>query len=333
MRTTKAWRRTVCAGLLAAACVLRAEEVPAPPAVGTPVQPTPEQVAELHRIASSLWDQFVPAAVKEEYELIPRDEFIALLTRVEAAGREEDLAAYAAYAAETRAAIAALWALPDFADYADWLREQLEDMEFAGEAVRAAPVVPPPVPAPKDAPVVRAAVPLYELWRERMATRAAPARAVEFLPVVRAAFAAEGVPEALVWLAETESSFNPRARCPAGARGLFQIMPETAKSLGLSLFPFDQRTNPERSARAAAVYLKSLYARFGDWPLALAAYNAGQGRVARTLAARGATDFAGIAEHLPAETRLYVPKVLATVNARTGVAPDELAAPTVSRSP
>jgi len=326
MRTTKVWRGTVCAGWLSVTGALSAEEAAAGPS-NEPVPPTPAQAAEMHRVASSLWDEFVPEVVKQEYELLPRDEFIALLTQVEAAGREEDLAAYAAYAPETRAAIAALQALPDFADYADWLGEQLADMEFAGEAVRAQTVTPPIEPAPKEKPAVGVAVPLYELWRGRMAGRAAPARAAEFLPVVRAAFAAEGVPEALVWLAETESSFNPRARSPAGARGLFQIMPETARSLGLSLFPFDQRTNPERSAQAAAVYLKSLYTRFGDWPLALAAYNAGQGRVARTLKARGATDFAGIAEHLPAETRLYVPKVLATVNARAGVAPEELAAP------
>ncbi len=309
--------------MLAGVCVLRGEDTLASPPAEPPA-PTPEQVAELHRVASDLWDQFVPEAVKEEYELIPREEFIALLTRVETAGREEDLAAYASYAPETRAAIAALQALPDFADYADWLRQQLADMEFAGEAVRRQPTVPP---KHKAKPVAGAGVPLYELWRGRMATRAAPARAAEYLPVVRAAFAAEGVPEALVWLAETESSFNPRARSPVGARGLFQIMPETARSLGLSLFPFDQRTNPERSARAAAVYLKSLYTRFGDWPLALAAYNAGQGRVARTLKERGAKDFAGIAAHLPAETRLYVPKVLATVNVRAGVTPEELAAP------
>jgi membrane-bound lytic murein transglycosylase D len=212
----------------------------------------------------------------------------------------------------------------------------LRDMEFAGEVLReppvARPVVPPLPPKEDAAPAPRPAVPLYELWRVRMAERAAPVGAARYLSVVRAAFAAEGVPEALVWLAETESSFNPRARSPAGARGLFQIMPETARGLGLSLFPFDQRAHPERSARAAARYMKTLYARFGDWPLALAAYNAGQGTVARTLTARGATDFAGIAEHLPAETRLYVPKVLATVNVRTGVAPDELAAPTASRS-
>ncbi len=221
-------------------------------------------------------------------------------------------------------------ALPDYADYADWLREQLADMEAAREAVTP-PSVPPDGPVkPRDpAPSkVVAGVPLHDLWVGRMATRPRPARADEYLPVVRAAFAAEGLPEALVWLAETESSFNPRARSPAGARGLFQLMPETAKSLGLSLFPFDQRTQPRASARAAAVYLKKLHARFGDWPLALAAYNGGEGRVGRALKERGATDFAGVAEHLPAETRLYVPKVLATVQVRTGVTPGELAAPT-----
>ncbi len=327
MRATKPWRLAIGASLLAGACALRGEETPSPPPVDPPA-PTPAQIADLHQVASDLWDQFVPEAVKKEYELIPRDEFIALLTRVETAGREEDLASYAAYAPETRAAIAALQALPDFADYADWLREQLADMEFAGEAVREKPAIPaPPPPTQKDAPAPGAGVPLYDLWRGRMSTRAAPARAAEYLPAARAAFAAEGVPEALVWLAETESSFNPRARSPAGARGLFQLMPETARSLGLSLFPFDQRTNPERSARAAALYLKNLHGRFGDWPLALAAYNAGQGRVARTLKAHGATDFAGIADHLPAETRLYVPKVLATVNVRAGVTPEQLEAP------
>jgi membrane-bound lytic murein transglycosylase D len=238
--------------------------------------------------------------------------------------------------------------LPDFADYADWLRERLDDMEAAQEAgapPAAVPIpVPPPVPVPPirpekpakpDAPRVpdkpsppKLNVPLYELWVGRIGRRSPPGGAQALLPVVRAAFAAEGVPEALVWLAETESSFNPRARSPVGARGLFQLMPETAKSLGLSLSPGDQRTQPQASARAAAAYLKKLHTRFGDWPLALAAYNGGEGRVGRLLKARGAKDFAGIAEHLPAETRLYVPKVLATVRVRSGVAPEDLAAPT-----
>jgi membrane-bound lytic murein transglycosylase D len=136
------------------------------------------------------------------------------------------------------------------------------------------------------------------------------------------------VPEALVWLAEIESSFNPQARSPAGARGLFQLMPETARGLGLDLWPSDQRTDPELSARAAATLLRRLHGRFGTWPLALAAYNAGEGRVSRELKKHASTDYATIAEHLPAETRLYVPKVLATVETRAGISPADLGAPT-----
>lgn len=323
-------------GGLAAAAAVRAEEGkasdPPPPPVAAP---TPEQAAALHSMAESLWDVFVPESIKAEYELLGPDELLAFFKRLETAGQQEDLKEFAGLAPETRAAIAAMQAMPDYADYADWLREQLADMEAAQEAVtppRLPPVLPDGPAKPRDPATSPKAeeegVPLYELWVGRVERRPRPPRADEFLPVVRAAFAAEGVPEALAWLAETESSFNPRARSPVGARGLFQLMPETAKALGLSLLPFDQRTQPQASARAAAAYLKKLYTRFGDWPLALAAYNGGEGRVSRTLKTRGATDFAGIAEHLPAETRLYVPKVLATVRVRAGVAPGELAAPT-----
>lgn len=302
-----------------------------PPSLPTPA-PTREQIAELHAVAQSLWDIFAPESVKAEYELIGPDELLALFQRLETAGQAEDLKDFADLAPETRAAISALRALPDYADYADWLREQLADMEAAQEAVAPprAPSTPSDGPPERPRPTPRKVgetVPLYELWVGRVERRPRPSRADEHLPVVREAFAAEGVPEALVWLAEVESSFNPRARNPAGARGLFQLMPDTAKALGLSLLPFDQRTQPQASARAAAVYLKKLYRRFGDWPLALAAYNGGEGRVSRTLRERGARDFAGIAEHLPAETRLYVPKVLATVRVRAGAAPGELAAP------
>ncbi len=178
-----------------------------------------------------------------------------------------------------------------------------------------------------SAPAARATrIPHYDFWLGRIATRARPGRAEAFLPSLHAAFVAEGVPPELVWLAETESSFNPRARSPSGARGLFQLMPGTARSLGLGLRP-DERIHPARSARAAAVYLRYLHGRFGDWPLALAAYHAGEGRVASELRRRGAADFAAIARHLPAETRFYVPKVLATVRLRSGVAPENLAAP------
>jgi membrane-bound lytic murein transglycosylase D len=91
----------------------------------------------------------------------------------------------------------------------------------------------------------------------------------------------------------------------------------------------DERSHPEKSARAAAQYLRQLHGRFGSWPLALAAYNGGQGRVSRTLKKQNATTFEEIADALPAETRMYVPKVLATIEVRAGIAPEKIAAPRV----
>ena len=96
-------------------------------------------------------------------------------------------------------------------------------------------------------------------------------------------------------------------------------MPGTAKELGLSTVLPDERSDPEKSAGAAAQLLGSLHKKFGDWPLALAAYNAGAGRVQRTLTRQKATTFAEIASALPAETRMYVPKVLAMVQVRAGL--------------
>ncbi|MET0261751.1 MAG: lytic transglycosylase domain-containing protein, partial [Rariglobus sp.] len=184
------------------------------------------------------------------------------------------------------------------------------------------PAVTPEIPTAAD-------IPMYDLWVSRLRDRPRPQRANEFLPDIKKIFAAEGVPAELAWLAETESSFNPRARSPVGARGLFQFMPITAKAQGLSLWPIDERTDPQKSARAAAALLRRLHGLFDSWPLALAAYNAGEGRVRRTLKAQDAKTFAGIADALPTETRLYVPKVLATLAVREGIAPASLAAPTV----
>lgn len=163
-------------------------------------------------------------------------------------------------------------------------------------------------------------------WRERVAKKTTPARAEAVLPAAKAAFAAEGLPVELVWIAEVESSMNPSARSPAGAVGLFQLMPKTATSLGLSLQPEDERLEPGANARAAAKYLRGLHRRFDSWPLALAAYNAGQGRVG-SLCRKHGHSFDAIVEKLPVETRLYVPRVLETIRARTGVDPETLPAP------
>jgi peptidoglycan lytic transglycosylase D len=114
-------------------------------------------------------------------------------------------------------------------------------------------------------------------------------------------------------VAEVESSFDPRARSPDGATGLFQLMPATAKRYGLRTWPRDQRLNPESSAQAAAQYLSYLHRHFGDWRLALAAYNSGEGTVDKLLARRKAKTYDAIATRLPAETQLYVPRVEATI--------------------
>ena len=103
------------------------------------------------------------------------------------------------------------------------------------------------------------------------------------MPKLKSIFKAQGLPPALVWLAEVESGFDANARSPEGAVGMFQLMPATAEDLGLSLWPFDQRRQLEPAAQAAAKYLRKLYDRFGDWRLAVAAYNSGPSTVSRLL--------------------------------------------------
>jgi len=135
---------------------------------------------------------------------------------------------------------------------------------------------------------------------------------------LKAIFRAEGLPPALVWIAEVESAFDPRARSRAGAVGLFQLMPDTAHRFGLRTWPRDERRSVECSTRAAAQYLRYLHGRFGTWPLAIAAYNAGERTVARALRGRQDASFEAVAPRLPAETRSYVPRVLNLMADREG---------------
>lgn len=131
----------------------------------------------------------------------------------------------------------------------------------------------------------------------------------------------EGLPRELLAVPLVESGFDPFAVSPKGARGLWQLMPDTARRYGLnSDGSFDERLDPLRSTTAAARYLKDLYGLWGDWALALAAYNAGEGRVGRALAASPSRDFLTLASSglLPRETRQYVPAVLAAARGIAG---------------
>lgn len=148
----------------------------------------------------------------------------------------------------------------------------------------------------------------------------APARpgAPLWFPTVAALLRAQGLPANFVGVAAVESGFDPFALSPQGARGLWQLMPATARRFGLRVEPGrDERLDPLKSTLAASRYLKALHAQFGDWPLALAAYNSGERRVERSLARLGARDFWTLsrAGALPDETRRYVPAVLANFRA------------------
>jgi membrane-bound lytic murein transglycosylase D len=141
-------------------------------------------------------------------------------------------------------------------------------------------------------------------------------RVQKLRPVVEPILREQGVPSELAALMLVESGGRTTALSPKGARGLWQLMPETARRYGLVVTAkLDERLDTAKSTRAAARYLGDLHAQFGDWRLALAAYNAGEQLVARALQRSGARDFFQISSMklIPAETRNYVPAMQAAL--------------------
>ena len=124
----------------------------------------------------------------------------------------------------------------------------------------------------------------------------------------------EGVPQDLMYLAQAESGFHPLALSRAGARGMWQFMASRAVDYGLRRnWWVDDRQDPEKSTRAAARHLRDLYNEFGDWYLAMAAYNSGPGTVQHAVERTGYADFWELYRRgvLPGETRNYVPIIVA----------------------
>ncbi|MFH2010513.1 MAG: LysM peptidoglycan-binding domain-containing protein [bacterium] len=132
---------------------------------------------------------------------------------------------------------------------------------------------------------------------------------------ISAALRRHGLPQDLIYIAMIESGFRPTTVSWAGATGLWQFMPHGGTIYGLKrTFWLDERYSPDRSTSAAMYYLKDLHARFGNWALALAAYNAGYGSVTRAVRKYNTNDYWRICEYeagLPYETVRYVPKFFA----------------------
>ena len=136
-----------------------------------------------------------------------------------------------------------------------------------------------------------------------------------YFPMFEQEMSNQKIPLEMKYLAIIESALNPKARSRAGATGLWQFMYATGKSYGLEVNNYvDERSDPIRSTKAAAKYLNELYKIFGDWDLALAAYNSGPGNVTKAIRrSNGKTNYWNLRPYLPRETAGYVPAFLATL--------------------
>jgi membrane-bound lytic murein transglycosylase D len=177
-------------------------------------------------------------------------------------------------------------------------------------------LAPPDLPTRYDERIVR----YLRFYRDtpsgRSLARAWAKKAGRFAPAIKAELGRAGLPTDLVWLSLIESGHNPTIGSIAGAAGLWQFMPDAARSYGLVVDRWvDERLDPERSTQAAVRYLSDLYRRFGSWDLSMAAYNMGYGGLSRSVRKFNTNDFWELARYeagIPWETTLYVPKILAT---------------------
>ncbi len=207
---------------------------------------------------------------------------------------------------------------------ADELRKELESV-YAQILTRSTDKIPPTAPvvdleAAASIPIpehrtINSAVRLFSVDMKD-SIQASLIRSGRYRKLIDKALAEQKLPKGLAYLPVIESAYMPTLTSRVGAHGIWQFMPDTAREYGLRVdWWVDERADPQLSTRAAAKYLKDLHRMFGDWSLALAAYNCGPGRVRRTLTEAGVSSFwelldAGL---LPKETRGYVPTFYATL--------------------
>lgn len=135
-----------------------------------------------------------------------------------------------------------------------------------------------------------------------------------YFPLFESEIRFRNLPDELKYVAVVESHLNPFAMSKSGAAGLWQFIPSTARNQGLVINEYlDERKSPVKSTKAALEFLSELYDQFGDWTLAVAAYNCGPGGVRKAMRRSGKKDYWSIRQHLPKETQKYVPRIIAAL--------------------